>query len=164
MVGMLTFQSDESMTLRFGRHDEARYHGESWPEFHGRYDIEGYLHYQGDKLATRFDANAYLYLSRVMDSHDLGRGRGGLVEAAKRISAETLLIGVRTDILFPPGHVQDTADAIVAAGGRARYWELNSPHGHDAFLKEFERLDAVLRDGLGTALPAASEVREVAAD
>jgi homoserine O-acetyltransferase/O-succinyltransferase len=158
MVGMITFQSDESMTLRFGRHGEARYHGDAWPEFQGRYDIEGYLQYQGDKLASRFDANAYLYLSRVMDSHDLGRDRGGLVEASRRISAETLLIGVRTDILFPPGHVLDTTNAIVAAGGQARYWELNSPHGHDAFLKEFERLDAVLRDGIGTAVADAVEV------
>lgn len=146
MVGMITFQSDESMTLRFGRNTQARYH--AWPEFHGRYDIEGYLHYQGDKLARRFDANSYLYLTRVMDSHDIGRGRGGLQAAAGRISAEVLLIGIRSDILFPPSHVADTADAIVAAGGRATYWELNSPHGHDAFLKEFDRLEAVLRAGV----------------
>lgn len=152
MVGMITFQSDESMTLRFGRYPEARY--DAWPEFHGRYDIEGYLHYQGDKLAARFDANAYLYLLRAMDSHDIGRDRGGLIEAARRITAETLLIGIRTDILFPPEHVQATADAITAAGGRARYWELNSPHGHDAFLKELHRLDEVLRDGISGPLRA----------
>jgi homoserine O-acetyltransferase len=147
MVGMLTFQSDESMTLRFGRSDDARY--AAWPAFHGRYDIEGYLHYQGDKLASRFDANAYLYLLRAMDSHDIGRGRGGIVEAARLIACPVTLIGVRTDILFPPGHVQATADAILAAGGAAHYWELNSPHGHDAFLKEFDRLDGVLREGIG---------------
>ena len=148
MVGMVTFQSDESMSLRFGRHPEARY--DAWPTFQGRYDIEGYLHYQGDKLAARFDANAYLYLLRAMDSHDIGRDRGGLVEAARRISAETLLIGIRTDILFPPHHVEATAEAIAGVGGRGRYWELNSPHGHDAFLKELHRLDGILRDGIGT--------------
>lgn len=148
MVGMLTFQADESMTLRFGRNDDARYH--AWPEFHGRFDIEGYLHYQGDKLASRFDANAYLYLLRVMDSHDIGRDRGGIVEAARRITAPVTLIGIRTDILFPTTHVQSTADAINVAGRQARYWELNSPHGHDAFLKEFDRLDSVLREGIGT--------------
>lgn len=148
MVGMLTFQADESMTLRFGRNDDARYH--EWPEFHGLYDIEGYLHYQGDKLASRFDANAYLYLLRAMDSHDIGRDRGGLVEAARRIAGPVTLIGIRTDMLFPPTHVQSTAEAIEAAGREARYWELNSPHGHDAFLKEFDRLDSVLREGIGT--------------
>ncbi|MGH9176363.1 MAG: homoserine O-acetyltransferase family protein, partial [Vicinamibacterales bacterium] len=148
MVGMLTFQSDESMTLRFGRSEEAHY--DAWPAFNGRFDIEGYLNYQGDKLASRFDANAYLYLLRAMDSHDIGRGRGGLVAAARRIAGPVTLIGIRTDILFPAGHVEDTAEAIAAAGGTARYWELNSPHGHDAFLKEFGRLDRVLRDGIGT--------------
>jgi len=148
MVGMLTFQADESMTLRFGRNDDARYH--EWPEFHGRFDIEGYLHYQGDKLASRFDANAYLYLLRVMDSHDIGRDRGGIVEASRQITSPVTLIGIRTDILFPATHVQSTADAITAAGRHARYWELNSPHGHDAFLKEFDRLDSVLREGIGT--------------
>lgn len=149
MVGMLTFQADESMTLRFGRNDNARY--DEWPEFHGRFDIEGYLHYQGDKLASRFDANAYLYLLRVMDSHDIGRNRGGIVEAARRITGPVTLIGIRTDILFPTTHVESTAEAISAAGRTARYWELNSPHGHDAFLKEFDRLDSVLREGIGTA-------------
>jgi homoserine O-acetyltransferase len=148
MVGMLTFQADESMTLRFGRNEQARYH--EWPEFHGRFDIEGYLHYQGDKLASRFDANAYLYLLRVMDSHDIGRDRGGIVEAAKRIAGPVTLIGIRTDILFPAAHVEATAETITAAGREARYWELNSPHGHDAFLKEFDRLDSVLREGIGT--------------
>ena len=86
-----------------------------------------------------------------MDSHDLGRDRGGIDRGGTTIiSAETLLIGVRTDILFPPAHVLDLANAITAAGGRATYWELNSPHGHDAFLKEFDRLDTVLREGIGT--------------
>lgn len=85
-----------------------------------------------------------------MDSHDIGRGRGGIVEAARRISGPVTLIGIRTDILFPATHVEATADAITAAGREARYWELNSPHGHDAFLKEFDRLDSVLRDGIGT--------------
>ncbi len=160
MVGMLTFQSDESMTMRFGRRPVARY--DAWPEFHGRYDIEGYLQYQGDKLATRFDANAYLYLLRAMDSHDIGRERGGLAEAARCISARTLVIGVRSDVLFPTVHVQATAEAITRGGGSARYWELNSPHGHDAFLKDFHRLDAVLRDGVGQ--PPARGMSRLAGD
>lgn len=160
MAGMITFQSDESMTLRFDRRTGARY--TAWPEFNGYFDIEGYLHYQGDKLAARFDANTYLYLTRAMDSHDIGRGRGGVHGASARISAATLCIGVRTDILFPPGQVRESADAIRASGGAARYWELDSPHGHDAFLKEFERIEAAIRDGVGA--PSFAQPSCVAAD
>lgn len=160
MVGMITFQSDESMTLRFDRNPEARYTG--WPEFHGYYDVEGYLHYQGDKLASRFDANAYLYLTRAMDSHDLGRGRGGVEAASALIRADTLCVGIRTDILFPPSHVEAASDAIRRAGGRSRYWELDSPHGHDAFLKEFERLQDELRAGVG--VPDRTRTECLAAD
>lgn len=146
MLGMITYQSDAGMTARFGR-NSARY--AAWPEFQDRFDVEGYLHYQGDKLAQRFDANTYLYLSRAMDTHDLGRGRGGLQSAARNLSAETLLIGVSSDILFPAEHVAETADTLRKAGARAEYWELDSIHGHDAFLKEFDRMDAVLRTGIG---------------
>jgi homoserine O-acetyltransferase len=158
MLGMVTFQSDESMTLRFGRNDTARYTPAQ--VFQGCYDIEGYLHYQGEKLARRFDANSYLYLTRAMDSHDLGRGRGGLQSAGHLVHADTLLIGVRSDILFPADHVQATAEALRAVGAPTRYWEINSPHGHDAFLKEFERLEAVLRAGVGGGARATPAGRE----
>ena len=158
MLGMVTFQSDESMTLRFGRSDAAR-HIPAQP-FQGCFDVEGYLHYQGHKLAQRFDANSYLYLTRAMDSHDLGRGRGGLHAAGRLVRAETLLNGVRSDILFPADHVQATSEALRAGGAPARYWEINSPHGHDAFLKEFERLDAVIRAGVEGAASARNAMRE----
>jgi homoserine O-acetyltransferase len=74
------------------------------------------------------------------------------LQAVGRLTqAETLLIGVRSDILFPADHVQATAEALRTGGAPARYWEINSPHGHDAFLKEFERLEAVLRAGIDGA-------------
>ena len=115
MLGMVTFQSDESMTLRFGRNALARFTPDL--QFQGCFDVEGYLHYQGRKLATRFDANSYLYLTRAMDSHDLGRDRGGLRAAGALIQAETLLIGVRSDILFPAEHVRATAESLRDGGG-----------------------------------------------
>ena len=149
MLGMITFQSDEYMTARFDRNPASR--PSAWTEFQGRFDVEGYLHHQGVKLASRFDANTYLYLSRAMDSHDIGRDRGGLLRAAARITARTTVIGVSSDLLFPPSYVRETAEAITDVGGSARYWELDSPEGHDAFLKEFERLDPVLRDAINPA-------------
>lgn len=143
MVGMITYQSDELMQARFGRRPEARY--TAWPEFLDRYDIEGYLHYQGDKLVRRFDANAYLYLTRAMDSHDLGRGRGGYEQGLARIQARTLAVGIRSDILFPPHYSREIAEHLQRLGRDGRYYELDSPNGHDAFLKDFHLLAPVIR-------------------
>lgn len=142
MLGMITYQSDELMTARFRRRTEARY--TEWPEFLGRYDVEGYLHYQGDKLVKRFDANSYLYLTRAMDSHDLGRDRGGYRAGLARIRARALCIGIRSDILFWPSHVRALAEDLQSLGVRARYWELDSPNGHDAFLKDFDQIGPVI--------------------
>ncbi len=147
MLGMVTYQSDAGMSRRFDR-NVARYH--AWPEFQNKYDVEGYLHYQGDKLARRFDANTYLYLSRVMDSHDIGRGRTGYLESAASIRARALFIGVSSDILFPTVHVKNIADAIRTTGGYAKYWELQTDDGHDAFLKNFSYFEDVIREGIGS--------------
>ncbi len=134
MVGVITYQSDELMAARFGRNPEARY--TSWPAFLRRYDVEGYLHYQGDKLVRRFDPNCYLYLTRAMDSHELGRGRGSYEEGARLIEAPTLMIGIRSDILFPAYQVREVADVLQRVGRDGRYVELDSPNGHDAFLND----------------------------
>jgi len=142
MLGMITYQSDELMSARFQRRPGARY--TEWPEFLGRYDVEGYLHYQGDKLVRRFDANSYLYLTRAMDSHDLGRGRGGYHAGLSRIRARTLAIGIRSDILFWPNQVRSLAEDLRAFSVDARYWELDSPNGHDAFLKDFDQIGPVI--------------------
>ncbi len=134
MVGVITYQSDELMAARFGRNPDARY--TSWPAFLRRYDVEGYLHYQGDKLVRRFDPNCYLYLTRAMDSHDLGRGRGSYDEGVRLIEAPTLMIGIRSDILFPAYQVRQVADVLQRVGRDGRYVELDSPNGHDAFLND----------------------------
>lgn len=152
MLGMITYQCDQLMTARFHR-QPARY--DAWPEFHGRYDVEGYLQYQGDKLASRFDANSYLYLTRAMDSHDIGRDRDGLLTAASRIRAECLFIGISSDLLFPPEHVDASAGIVRQTGGSAQYVELETPHGHDAFLKDFDLLGPVIEEFLAS-YPAVS--------
>ncbi|GBD15233.1 Homoserine O-acetyltransferase [bacterium HR26] len=146
MLGVITYQSDELMTARFNRREEARY--TAWPEFLCRYDVEGYLHYQGEKLVRRFDANSYLYLTRAMDSHDLGRGRGSYEAGLARIRARTLAIGIRSDILFWPAQVRDLVERLRRLGKEAEYWELDSPNGHDAFLKDFAQIGPVIREFL----------------
>jgi homoserine O-acetyltransferase/O-succinyltransferase len=144
MLGMITYQSDELMTARFGRSTDARYH--AWPEFQERFDVEGYLHYQGDKLVRRFDANSYLYLTRAMDSHDIGWKRGGYDQAIRLIETPTLGIGISSDILFPASYTIDFIERLHRDRKEAEYREIVSPHGHDAFLKDFDVLDSLVKD------------------
>lgn len=105
---------------------------------------ESYVVYQGEKFIRRFDANAYLTLSLAMDTHDVGRGRGGIGMALERLQPiPSLFVGIDTDVLYTASEVRDAAEL---AGGR--YEEIQSPHGHDAFLIETEQVGAILRSFL----------------
>lgn len=143
MLAMLTYTSAEGLEARFGRAPASR--RGAWPTFGPHLDVASYLHYQGEKLVRRFDANTYLYLSSAMDRYDAAEGRGSDAEAFARIRAEVLTVGISSDWLYPPGQVRALVAGIRAAGGRARYVEIASPHGHDAFLKEWDQLDTLLR-------------------
>jgi homoserine O-acetyltransferase/O-succinyltransferase len=151
MLAMLTYMSAGELEQRFGRRPAAR--ASDWPAFGPRLDIESYLHYQGEKLVRRFDANTYLYLSSAMDCYDAADGsdRGSDAAAFTRVRADVLAVGITSDWLYPPAQVSALADGIVAAGGRARYAEVVSLHGHDAFLKEWEQMDALLRPFLSSS-------------
>ena len=96
------------------------------------YRASAYQRYQGDKLVSRFDAYSYVALSRAMDSHHLGRGRGGVPAALGRIGARTLVLGITSDVLFPLSEQQELASHIPGA----MYAELDSRFGHDGFLLE----------------------------
>lgn len=100
-----------------------------------------YLRYQGQKLAKRFNALSYWTLSKAMDSHDLGRDRGGVDAALGSIEAKVLSIGVDSDLLFLPAESQ----YISQKAKRGTYKEINSTAGHDAFLIEFEQLAYFLK-------------------
>ncbi|RSK46173.1 homoserine O-acetyltransferase MetX [Hymenobacter perfusus] len=91
-----------------------------------------YQRYQGDKLVARFDAYSYVALSRAMDTHHVGRGRGGVQAALGRIQARTLVLGITSDVLFPPSEQQLLARYIRGA----MYAEMDSQYGHDGFLIE----------------------------
>ncbi|HEX8505848.1 MAG TPA: homoserine O-acetyltransferase [Hymenobacter sp.] len=91
-----------------------------------------YQRYQGEKLVARFDAYSYVALSRSMDSHNLGRGRGGVAQALGRIGARTLVLGITSDVLFPLSEQRELAAHIPGA----MYAELDSRYGHDGFLLE----------------------------
>jgi homoserine O-acetyltransferase/O-succinyltransferase len=100
-----------------------------------------YLRYQGQKLANRFNALSYWTLSKAMDSHDLGRNRGGFEKALKQIEAKVLTIGVNSDLLFLPEESQLISQQVK----RGTYKEIDSTAGHDAFLIEFEQLAYLLK-------------------
>jgi len=152
MLAMLTYTSAEGLEARFGRRSATR--TSTWPLFGTRLDVETYLQHQGEKLTARFDANTYLYLTSAMDRYNAasGEGRGSDAAAFARIRARTLTIGVSTDWLYPPAQVKSLARGIVATGGWAQYQEIASPHGHDAFLKEWDALQALLRPFVGQEL------------
>ena len=137
MVGMVTYHSKESMDLRFGRNPATR--PVLYPSFGPTFDVEGYLHYHGDALTKRFDANSYLYLTRAMDLYDVGRD-GGEIAWLRRIEAPVSLVGIRSDWLFPPARSARLGDRLRELGKDVEYHELDSPHGHDAFLKEWEQM------------------------
>ncbi len=151
MVSQITFRSDDVFTDRFGRELV-----ESIDGFHlwQRFQVERYLEHHGDKLVRRFDANSYLVLTKAMDLHDVGRGRGGTDAALARVRCPLLAVGVSSDILYPAHQSAELARRAAAAGVAAAYAELDSPHGHDAFLIEHEAVGALVTDFLADPVAA----------
>ena len=140
MVGQITFRSDDVFTDRFGRELVEPLDGgfSLWQ----RFEVERYLDYHGDKLVRRFDANTYLLLTKAMDLHDVGRGRGGTDAALARVQRAGAGHRRRPATSSTPSY---QSQEIVAAGPRqrastARSVEIDSPHGHDAFLIELDQV------------------------
>jgi homoserine O-acetyltransferase/O-succinyltransferase len=103
-----------------------------------------YQRYQGEKLANRFNAYAYVSLSKSMDAHNVGRNRGGVVETLAKITAKTLVIGIDSDGLFPISEQLFLKEKIKGA----QFASISSDFGHDGFLVENEQLVEILKDFL----------------
>ena len=103
-----------------------------------------YQRHQGDKLVKRFNAYSYMTILDASDTHDVGRGRGGVDAALRRICCPTMVVGLTTDIIFPPAEQREIARRIPGAV----YREISSPLGHDGFLVEHGQLNAILNDFL----------------
>lgn len=124
-IAMMSYRAPKGFALRWEEEPEKG---------------ETYLDYQGEKFLKRFHAESYLVLSRAMDTHHVGRGRGGIEEALKRLRAlPSLFVGIDSDLLYPAEEVRQLARL---SGGR--YREIKSPHGHDAFLIETDQVEAIL--------------------
>lgn len=139
MIAQVTFRSDNVFTDKFGR-DLAD--GNELSDSLGlwqRFEVERYLEYHGDKLVRRFDTNSYLLIGKAMDLHDVGRHRGGLEAAMARITVPSLTVGIWSDMLYPTYQQRQIA-ALLVNSPSSEYVELDSPHGHDAFLIEFDQV------------------------
>lgn len=142
MVAQVTFRSDNVFTDRFGRDLADGGHLNGRLDLWQRFEVERYLDHHGEKLIRRFDTNSYLAIGKAMDLHDVGRGRGGLKAAMARIRVPTLTMGIWSDMLYPSYQQRQIRDLLAEAGTRAEYVEIDSPHGHDAFLIEFDQVGA----------------------
>jgi homoserine O-acetyltransferase len=133
MIGMISYRSPAEFESRFGRKRSSNH-----------FEIENYLIHQGKKLVERFDANAYLYLSYAMDSHDVTRNRGILAEVLGSFRCRVCCIGFTTDVRYPIFDQMQLVKDIPGAELRV----IDSVHGHDAFLIEFEALSQIIREVL----------------
>ncbi|HEX4021162.1 MAG TPA: homoserine O-acetyltransferase [Acidobacteriaceae bacterium] len=135
-IASCTYKSAELFTERFGHKPNRTGNEDPTRSHEARYDVAGYLDYQGKIFIDRFDANSYLVITRAMDTFDLARGYLNERTALARITARVLLVGISSDWLFPAADIQALADRCQRAGATCNYVELHSHHGHDAFLAE----------------------------
>jgi homoserine O-acetyltransferase len=134
MIGHITYLSQESMTLKF---EADRYKPREVPTaFEKRFSVGSYLGYQGDRFVERFDANSYITLTMAMDLFDLTDSREALVRTIGKAEGRWLILSYSSDWLFPPEESRVMTDALVAAGRRVSYCNVESSYGHDSFLLE----------------------------
>lgn len=168
MVGHITYLSEESMHLKFGRRLQGM---EKYGyEFQTEFEIESYLKYNGHKFTQRFDANSYLYVTKAMDYFDLTQPTGSLAASfAASTDVKFLAVSFTSDWLYPSYHSKKLVSALTAAGADVTYLDVRSTWGHDAFLLEVETMTNLLGSFLSRlvreekiGLPAGHQVRNVA--
>jgi homoserine O-acetyltransferase len=157
-IAMCSYKSANLFDERHGRKPNRK--GDlPWESRNGKFDIAGYLEYQGEVFANRFDPDTYVTITRLMDLWDPARNGA---EVYERIQARTTLIGISSDWLFPPSDVRKLADAIREHAGQCEYYEIESDHGHDSFLAEVERVNELLRRTLSEGTRAFVDGEQVA--
>jgi homoserine O-acetyltransferase len=140
-LGQITYRSAGEFDRRFGRGTQDG----SDALRGGRYAVESYLGHHGEKLAARFDANSYVVLSEAMNHHDVGRDRGGVDAALARVTAQTTVIGIDSDRLYPLALQEELARLIPRAGTLD---VITSDVGHDGFLLEVDQISKIVSAAL----------------
>ncbi|HEX3907793.1 MAG TPA: homoserine O-acetyltransferase [Mycobacteriales bacterium] len=155
-IAHLSYRSEFELGERFGRSpqdNEDVLRG-------GRYAVQSYLDHHADKLARRFDAGSYMVLTQAMNTHDVGRDRGGVAAALGQIEAPVVVAGIDSDRLYPI-HLQQEIALLTPTSDGLR--TVRSPYGHDGFLVETEAVGDLLRETLDLAPAARSAQRDLRA-
>jgi homoserine O-acetyltransferase len=145
MIGHITYLSDESMRLKFGRRLQDK--SDFSFNFDADFQVESYLRYQGRKFVDRFDANSFLYITKAADYFDLGKqhGEGSAVRALSKAHARFLVISFTSDWLYPTYQAKEIVKALKKNGRDVSFCEIEAEWGHDAFLIPGERLPMLIR-------------------
>lgn len=147
-IAHVTYRHEGELSERFGRDAQP---GEEPLGRGGRFAVESYLDHHAGKLGARFDANSYLVLSEAMNSHDIGRDRGGVAAALAAFTGRLVIAGVDTDRLYPARLSEEIA--ALRPGTTLRH--ISSRFGHDGFLIEIERVGQIIREAFEDSPPDA---------
>lgn len=145
MIGHITYLSDESMRLKFGRRLQEK--SDLSFNFDADFQVESYLRYQGTKFVDRFDANAFLYITKAADYYDLENlyGSGSAVKAFSMAKAAFLVVSFTSDWLYPTDQSKSLVKALKKNGLDVSFCEIEAEWGHDAFLLPNERLSTLVK-------------------
>jgi homoserine O-acetyltransferase len=157
MAAHITYLSETALQRKFGR--ELQEDGLSWG-FDADFQVESYLRHQGAAFVDRFDANAYLYITRAMDYFDLAAQHGGVLAKAflKARHVRFCILSFTSDWLYPTAESRAVTRALNAVGAPTSFLEIRSDKGHDAFLLD----EPVMEDALGGFLASAAGARGLA--
>lgn len=159
MIGHITYLSEKMMQEKFGRVKKDK---DAKVIFRPSFEVEHYLDYQGISFVKRFDANSYLYITNAIDNFDLrasissqdrfrgeGRTRGTHFDDMK--SKRGLVISFTSDWLYPPSQAKEIVQLFTGLNVKVSYAEIETDHGHDAFLTDFRHPGELIRSFLDSS-------------
>jgi len=145
-VGHISFLSDASMQLKFGRRFSVR---DGQFDFFGKFEVERYLEYNGRNFVDRFDTNSFLYLAKALDLYDVAWGFYGLEDALSNLKCPSLWFAFTSDWLYPPYLTEEVVAVLQDLGRPVSYHLIESDYGHDSFLVEPEKFTPKVIEFLG---------------
>lgn len=156
MLAHITYLSEESMRRKFGRKLQSA--KDYSFDFDKDFSVESYLEHQGMRFVDRFDANAYLYITRAIDYFDVAdKSNGDLAKGLLPIQCKTLVVSFSSDWLFPPEQSREMVRGMLKNGLDVTYCNIKSSYGHDAFLLEDDTLGRLILNFLANVKPKAAK-------